>query len=193
MTFARRFLARSLATALALGLCVPLAVDAQPSTAQAPIQVPTPAPMPTTSGTPIPYPAYGTPAPDVAQQVEKPNVPTTVTLPQAVDIAVALAPSFASERAVYAAIAAKYNSAKFAFTPNISASGELIRSWGRATSSSPAPSSAPASVSGYTTAESGEITISELIFDGGVLIEDLRSAKYASEAGRNTLIRQLQT
>jgi hypothetical protein len=85
MTLSRRFMARSLSIALALGLCAPLTVAAQPS--QAPISVPTPAPMPTISGTPLPYPAYGSPAPDVAAQRQKPGVPLTVTLNQAIDIA----------------------------------------------------------------------------------------------------------
>jgi outer membrane protein len=191
MTSARRILARSLTIALALGSCAPLAVLAQPTTQ--PITAPTPAPEPTISGTPIPYPAYGTPAPDVAQQRPKKNVPTSVTLDQSIDIAVAQSPTFASERAAYYAIAAKYGSAKAAFLPAVSASGDIDREWGRAASSgaSPIPSSGPAST-GYTTVEEGSVTISELIFDGGHLIAGLRSAKFADVAGRDTLLRQLQ-
>ena len=194
MTLPRRFIARSLITALALSLCAPLVVDAQPSANAAPIVVPTPAPMPTTSGTPIPYPAYGSPAPDVATQVQKPSVPVSVTLDQAIDIAVAQSPAFASDRAAFSEIAAKYWAAGEAFLPAISASGEIERSWGRGSSgASPSPSSGPSSANGYTTTEQGSVSISELIFDGGRLISALRSAKFANVAGRDTLLRQLQT
>ena len=130
MTLPRRFMARSLSVALALGLCAPLTVGAQ--TSQAPITAPTPAPMPTTSGTPIPYPAYGSPAPDVSQQQQKPGVPITVTLNQAIDIAVVQAPAFASERAVYNAIAAKYGAEKSALLPGVSAQASAEKQYGTA-------------------------------------------------------------
>ena len=190
MTFDRRSLARSLVAALGLSVCVPLAVSAQQPNTQ-PIAVPTPAPMPTTSGTPIPYPAYGTPAPDVAAQRPKPNVPASVSLKQAVDIAVMEAPSFAQDRAAYAQVAAKYNAAKLAFTPNISAAGSVTRSFGESSGGS-SPSPAPAAVRGYQTSESGSITISQLIFDGGQLIVQLREAKFDSAAAKDTLMRQLE-
>ncbi len=195
MTLPRRFTARSLAVAIVLGLGAPLAAIAQTSPAAMPIQVPTPAPMPTVSGTPIPYPAYGTPAPDVATLKERPGVPTTLTLNQAIDIAVAQSPSFASERAAYREIAARYSSEKGALLPNISASGSIQRQYGSTSNgnnnsnASPAPTNAPSNV--YTT-ESGSVSLSELIFDGGRVIAGIRSAKEADTAGRDTLLRQLQ-
>ncbi|HUA08034.1 MAG TPA: TolC family protein [Candidatus Acidoferrales bacterium] len=194
MTLPRRFVARSLITALAFGLCAPYVAGAQPAANQTPVVVPTPAPMPTTSGTPIPYPAYGTPAPDVAAQAQKPGVPVTVTLKSAIDIAVAQSPAFASERAAYYQIAAKYGAARGALGPSLSASGSVDRSWGRSLSgASPSPSSGPNSVNGYVTTEQGSVSVSQLIFDGGHLIEGLRSAQFADVAGRDTLLRQLQT
>lgn len=191
MTFARRILARSLAVALALGSCAPLVAIARQPTTQ-PISVPTPAPEPTISGTPIPYPAYGTPAPSVARQLPKPNVPTSVSLQQAIDIAVAQSPAFAQERAAYYEIAARYTEAKSAFLPAVSASGGITRSWGRAITSETSGGQ-PSSTSGYVTEEQGSVTISELIFDGGQLIEALRSAKFSNLAGKDTLLRDLQT
>ena len=184
-------MARSLPVALALGLCAPLAVTAQPS--QVPITAPTPAPVPTMSGTPIPYPAYGTPAPDVAAQVVKPGVPVTVTLTQAIDIAVAQSPTFSTERAEYRAIAARYGAEKGALLPNISANGSATRSFGSIGGSnngaSPEPSREP-SVTESTL--SGQITLTQLIFDGGRTIAGIRSAKEADFAGKDTLLRQLQ-
>ncbi|HTX57195.1 MAG TPA: TolC family protein [Candidatus Acidoferrales bacterium] len=197
MTLPRRFMARLLTTALALGVCVPLYADAQPSTTnkQLPITVPTPAPMPTTSGTPIPYPAYGSPAPDVAAQKQKPGVPLTVTLTQAIDIAVVQAPAFASERAAYLAIAAKYGAEKGALLPAISANASITRDYSGAlttTGAVPSASTGP-TVPYYQTSQSGAISISELIYDGGEVIAGIRSAKEADFAGRDTLLRQLQT
>jgi outer membrane protein len=187
-------MARSLPVALALGLCVPLTVGAQPS--QAPIVVPTPAPMPTTSGTPMPYPAYGTPAPDVATQKVHPGIPVIVTLNQAIDIAVAQSPSFASERATYLEIAAKYGAEKGALLPNVSAQASATRSYGSYQNtgnglSSAAPSATSVPVT--ATSLSAQITISELIYDGGRTIAGIRSAKEADFAGKDTLLRQLQT
>lgn len=190
MTLPRLFMARSLSVALALGLCAPLTVAAQ--TSQAPITVPTPAPMPTTSGTPIPYPAYGSPAPDVAQQQQKPGVPVSVTLNQAIDIAVVQSPAFASERAVYNAIAAKYGAEKSALLPGVSAQAAATKSYGTlgtgGQSTNPSATAAPA----VQTQESATINIQQLIFDGGRTIAAIRSAKESDVAGRDTLLRQLQ-
>ncbi|HTZ53537.1 MAG TPA: TolC family protein [Candidatus Acidoferrum sp.] len=190
MTLPRRFMARSLPVALALGLCAPLTVAAQ--TSQAPITAPTPAPVPTTSGTPIPYPAYGSPAPDVAQQRQKPGIPVTVTLNQAIDIAVVQSPAFASERAVYNAIAAKYGAEKSALLPAVSAQASATKSYGtfgtNGNSTNPNATAAPA----VQTEESATIDVQQLIYDGGRTIAGIRSAKEADISGRDTLLRQLQ-
>ncbi len=193
MTLPRRVLARSLSVALALGLCVPLTVAAQPS--QAPITVPTPAPMPTISGTPLPYPAYGTPAPDIAAQRQKPGVPTTVSLNQAIDIAVAQAPSFASDRAAYLAIAAKYGAEKGALLPAVSAQAAATRTYSGSLSYSGAlpPQTSTETAGSYETDQTAAITLTQLIYNGGQVIAGIRSAKEADIAGRNTLLRQLQT
>lgn len=190
MTLPRRFMARSLSVALALGSCAPLTVVAQ--TSQAPITVPTPAPVPTTSGTPIPYPAYGSPAPDVASQQQKPGVPISVTLNQAIDIAAVQAPSFAGERAAYLAIAAKYGAEKSALLPSLSAQASATKSYGTfgtGGNATPGATAAPA----VQTQESATINVQQLIFDGGRVIAGIRSAKESDIAGRDTLLRQMQT
>ncbi|HTV93605.1 MAG TPA: TolC family protein [Verrucomicrobiae bacterium] len=194
MTSPRRSIARSLAVAVALVLCVPLGVAAA-APSQAPITVPTPAPMPTTSGTPIPYPAYGSPAPDVAAQKQRPGIPVTVTLNQAIDIAVAQSPTFASERAAYLEIAAKYGAEKGALLPNVSAEASATRSYSgslTATGAVPNSTSGPSSAS-YATQQSASVNFTELIYDGGQVIAGIRSAKEADIAGRDTLLRNLQT
>ncbi len=149
------------------------------------------------SGTPIPYPAYGSPAPDVAAQIAKPGIPMSVTLNQAIDIAVAQSPTFSSERAQYRAIAARYGAEQGALLPAVSANASANRSFGSIgggnnNGATAAPGSTTAPNGATSTSLSAQITISELIFDGGRTVAGIRSAKEADFAGRDTLLRQLQ-
>lgn len=177
-----------------------------------PIQVPTPAPAPTVSGTPMPYPAYGTPAPDVAQLRAKAGVPQSISLDQAVKIGVALSPTFSSQNAAWAMIHAKYTSEKQAVLPGVSGTATMGNNYSNGTGSSTSRSgsttggSTPADVSDkkktgcvvncYTqatyTQESAAITVTQLIYDGGRTVAAIRAAKTADIAGRATLLRQLQ-
>ncbi len=67
-----------LVTGVALGQTLP---SPPPESGQIPgvpgIIMPSPLPQPTISGTPIPYPAYGSPAPDVEQLKPRKGVPQT--------------------------------------------------------------------------------------------------------------------
>lgn len=209
-------LARELFTALALGSLVTGVALAQNAPDQGQVEgvpgvrMPSPLPQPTISGTPLPYPAYGTPAPDVAHLAPKKGVPQSISLPDAIRIAVALSPTFALQNAQWAAIHAKYTSSVQAYYPGISANANMGKSYTRGTSgtssiatSSPAalaaptvaPTKAPFGVysSGVFAQESVNITIQQLIYDGGRTIAAIRSAKQADLAGRATLLRQLQT
>ncbi len=197
MRQAGKSLAQSFAAALAAACLLPSAVFAQ-AQPNAPVTAPTPAPAPSASGSPIPYPAYGTPAPDVAKQAATPGVPVTVTLQQAIAIAVAQSPVFASERAQYRAIAAKYGAEKGALYPNVSADASVQRQYGGNLSSgsvSPNPSSSPSAFqnNGPFTSITARATLQQLIFDGGRVIAGIRTAKESDFAGRDTLVRQLQT
>lgn len=221
-----RFRARGLLASVAFALLVSgVAVAQTPPNAQpspAPgislpgvpgIQMPSPQPEPTISGTPLPYPAYGTPAPDVQALKPKKGVPQSISLSDAIRIAVALSPAFALENAQWAAIHARYTSSVQAYYPGLSANAQMGNQYTNGTTSSggggPSPSGGPSAapsplaVSGLATPappsrasvtnESVGITITQLIFDGGRTIANIRSAKYADIAGRATLLRQLQT
>lgn len=192
MTGARAGIARMLGLSIAVCGFAPVVAGAQ-----TPMTAPTPVPIATPSGTPLPYPAYGTPAPDVAAQVEKPGVPAYLSLTQAVDIAVVQSPLFASERAQYRAILAKYQSEKTAVFPNVSANASVQRQYGGSasrTGASPGPSASPGSVSiGPFTTITGQVSLTQLIYDGGRVIAGIRTAKESDIAGRDTLIRELQT
>jgi outer membrane protein len=190
MTWGRDMIARSLLAALALGMLVPPVASAQPN----PVTAPTPAPMPTASGTPLPYPAYGTPAPDLERLVPRPGVPASIGLPQAIDVAVVRSPAFASERAVYRAIFAKVGAEESAVLPNVGVDASVSRSYGGIRTGTGGATPPPSSTgTGPFTTISGEVTLSQLIFDGGRAIAAIHSAKEANLSGQQTLLRQLQT
>jgi outer membrane protein len=210
--------ARVLVAALALvtlvtGVALAQTPTPPPSQDQNPsipgIQMPSPQPQPTISGTPLPYPAYGTPAPDVEALTPKKGVPQSISLADAIRIGVALSPAFALENAEWAAIHAKYTSSVQALYPGLSGNAQIGNAYSNGTTSTSAagpstsPSLAPAAISGLATPappsrasitdESAAITITQLIYDGGRTIASIRSAKEADIAGRATLLRQLQT
>ncbi len=177
------------------------------------VQMPSPLPGPTISGTPIPYPAYGTPAPDVVLLRAKKGVPQSISLSDAIRIGVALSPTFALQNAQWAAIHAKYSASVQAYYPGISGTAQMGKSYSNGTTASsgggasPRPSVSPgivpnaafglATPSAYSQAtvanESIGISIQQLIYDGGRTIANIRAAKAADIAGRATLLRQLQT
>lgn len=219
------FRVRAFVAALVLGSLVTGVAFAQtaPSPAPSPspnsgsipgvpgIMMPSPLPEPTISGTPIPYPAYGTPAPDVEQLRPKKGVPQSISLEDSIRISVALSPTFALQNAQWAAIHARYTSSVQAYYPGLSAQAQAGNEYSNGTTSStggisrtgssPGPSPAAAfglaTPSAYTastvTNESATISITQLIYDGGRTIANIRSAKEADIAGRATLLRQLQT
>jgi outer membrane protein len=209
-----KFLARELIAALVLGSLVTGVALAQNVPDQTQIegipgvQMPSPLPQPTISGTPMPYPAYGTPAPDVARLAPKKGVPQSISLPDAIRIAVALSPTFALQNAQWAAIHAKYTSSYQAYYPGISANAQIGNAYSNGTTSSggggaPTSRPSPAAIGGLATPappsrasitnEAASITITQLIYDGGRTIAAIRAAKQADLSGRATLLRQLQT
>ncbi len=162
--------------------------------AQSPIPIPTPVPTPSATLSPLPYPAYGTPAPDVQLLVPHAGVPPHVSLAQAIDIAVAISPTFASQRAVYSELRARYGAERQALFPAISADGTWEKSF--TVGSSRCNPSIPATCTigtQITTSESAGYTVSQLIFDGGRVIAAIRAAKESDIAGRGTLLRELDT
>lgn len=192
--------ARASVAAFAMSVLVPSAGVAQGAPPGSQIIMPTPAPMPTAGGTPLPYPAYGTPAPDVSHLTRKPGVPAVVSLAQAVKIAVALSPVFASQNAQWAAIHAKYTSEKQALFPAVSGSGAIGDQYSNQSvnpNRNVLPTSSPNAnnfaTRGTTASESLSITIQQLIYDGGRTIAAIHSAKSSDYAGRATLLRNLQT
>src|SRR5580700_8713772 len=163
-----RLRARTLVTAFVLGTLVTGVAFAQtlpsPPPSSGTIQgvpgiiMPSPLPEPTISGTPIPYPAYGTPAPDVEALKPKKGVPQSISLPDAIKIGVALSPTFALQNAQWAAIHARYTSSVQAYYPGVSANATIGNAYSNGTTSSasggggsPSPSPGPAAFGGLAT------------------------------------------
>lgn len=163
-----------------------------------PVEMPSPLPTPTVNTSPVPYPAYGTPAPDVEALSAKPGIPATVGLQQAEKIAVALSPVFSAENAQWAAIHAKYTSEQQALFPGVSGTATMGKQYTNGTSASafgtglasPQPGSL---VQSTGTSESAGISVTQLIYDGGRVIAAIHSAKSADMSGRATLLRNLET
>jgi outer membrane protein len=214
-----RLTTRGFAAALSFGALVTGAALGQtppspsPENGQIPgvpgIVMPSPLPQPTISGTPIPYPAYGSPAPDVEQLKQRKGVPQSISLADAVRLAVALSPTFALQNAQWAAIHARYTSSVQALYPGLSGNAQAAKNYTNGTSSS-VSSPAPAAAAPFAaptptrppfgtysqstiTTESATISITQLIYDGGRTVANIRSAKAGDIAGRATLLRQLQT
>ncbi len=213
--------ARAFVLAVALGILVTSSAFAQnaPGSTQvqipgvAPIQMPSPQPQPTISGTPLPYPAFGTPAPDVAKLRPKKGVPESISLEDAIKIAVALSPTFASDNAAWYAIHAKYTSEIQAYYPGVSGTASIGKTYTNGSSSVTSSSSSISSPSGVQpqatamptrapfgvysqgtfSQESVGLMLTQLVYDGGRTIAAIRSAKLADFAGRATLLYQLQT
>lgn len=192
----QRVLIACFAFAMVLSCMTPVGVRAQgsaPSTTQLRL-APTPSPLPSV----LPYPAYGTPAPDVAQRRAVANVPQKVNVAQAVDIAVIDSPAYASDRAIYQTARAKYYAEKGALLPSVSASGNVTRNFDESRDAAQngvgaTPSPVPGAGHSVATSFNASINVQQLIFDGGRAIAAIKSAKESEFVGRETLLRDLQT
>jgi len=194
MSFRTRISATAAAVLAAL-LAVPPVARAQNQT---PVQMPSPIPTPSPNASPLQYPAYGTPAPDVEQLTPRPGVPVVVNLEQAEKIAVALSPLFQNQNAQWAIIHAKYTSEKQALFPSLSAAGALSKTWSTEGGALETPAPGPGGTPGVTvhsnyTSDSAQLTLQQLIFDGGRTIAAIRSANESDISGRGTLLRNLET
>ena len=188
MTDFRHAAARSFAAALVFALALPVVARSQ--SADEPVVMPTPAPMPSMSTTPIPYPAYGPAAPDVVQLVPHKGVPPEITLQQAVAMAVVLSPAFATERAQYDAIRAKYGAEQSALFPSLEVVASATRLYGFQISNTGTGTNTGSS---NPTEFKADAILQQLIYDGGRVIAAIKSARSANIAGNQTLLRQLQT
>lgn len=150
----------------------------------------------------LPYPAYGSPAPGVDAGVPSAALPEVVTLEQAIAIGFARSPLLAQARASVEIANAPVDLAASAILPNISASASTSLNHREATGSSNNSSNSTTGTtttttstglgSGYTS-NAATINLRQLIFDGGRVSAQLRSAKATQSASIAQYKRQLQT
>lgn len=153
---------------------------------RAPAPSATATPIPIAAPTALPYPAYGTPAPAVAARVVQPGIPQTVTLDQAVAIAAAESPVFASARAVLAQAKAPLDLAHTAIFPNLSGTVSTNRSNGTA-------SFAGRSFGSGYTSNALSANLRQLIYDGGRVIAQIHQARANYNAAEGTFERSYET
>ncbi|GAC1659288.1 MAG: TolC family outer membrane protein [Candidatus Elarobacter sp.] len=152
---------------------------------------------------PLPFPAYGTPAP-VSDVRSVAGVPQVVTLQQAVLIAYARSPVLASARADVEVASAPVGLAQSALFPAVTGNVSTSRSHRSAAGGSSAPAGtatgtggtatgAPSSFSPNTTSNNLSLQVQQLIYDGGRVAAQIRSARATQSASIATYQRQLQT
>ncbi|MDB5070672.1 MAG: tolC 3, partial [Candidatus Eremiobacteraeota bacterium] len=143
---------------------------------------------------PLPYPAYGTPAP-VSETRTAPGVPQVITLQQATLIAYARSPILASARADVAIATAPVGLAQSALFPAVTGNVSTTRSHRESGSSTTTGTgtTATGSLSPNTTSNSLSLQLQQLIFDGGRVAAQIRSARATQSASVATYQRQLQT
>jgi outer membrane protein len=132
------------------------------------------------TATPAPSPS----APPLPTPVAQPGVPQSVTLQQALDIAVAKSPVLAAARANRQLTQIPVNLARTAVFPNISAT---------ASSTHNNSSNFAGRNFGSNTSRGLNVTLSQLIYDGGKVIAQIHQARANAVAGSQTYERQLET
>ncbi|MBV8749437.1 MAG: TolC family protein [Candidatus Eremiobacteraeota bacterium] len=152
---------------------------------------------------PLPYPAYGTPAPASPPRVVT-GVPQVVTLQQAILIAYARSPLLASARADVAIATAPVGLAQSALFPAVTGTASTTRSHrqeGASSSSGSGSGGTGGSGTGGsgstfkpdTTSNSLSVDLNQLIFDGGRVAAQIRAARLTQSASVATYQRELQT
>lgn len=178
----------------AAALFVAFGVDSfAPSRAAVPKATPTPIPQSATTA--LPYPAFGTPAPAVAETRVQNGVPAEVTLPQAIAIAAAKSPVLQAARDDYQVAKAPVDLAKSAVYPNVSAVATLSHSAGGGRSSTGAPgNTGSGGVFGSSSTSKGlNLEIRQLIFDGGKVLAQIHQARANLVAASDTYSRNAET
>ena len=154
---------------------------------------------PADQAAPLPFPAYGTPAP-VSQTRVAPGVPQVITLQQAVLIAYARSPLLASARADVEIASAPVGLAQSALFPAVTGNATTTRAHREGgstttgtTGTTGTGTTGAATFNPNTTTNSLNVALQQLIFDGGRVAAQIRGARATQSASIATYQRQLQT
>jgi outer membrane protein TolC len=146
---------------------------------------------------PLPFPAYGTPAP-VTQVRTAAGVPQVVTLQQATLIAYARSPLLAAARASVEIASAPVGLAQSALFPSVTGDASTTRSHRQPGGSNNSTTTGTGTgttttLNPNTTSNSLSVQVQQLIFDGGRVAAQIRGARATQSASIATYQRQLQT
>jgi outer membrane protein TolC len=157
---------------------------------------------PADQAAPLPFPAYGTPAPQ-SSPIPVSGVPQIVTIQQAILIAYARSPVLASARADVAIATAPVGLAQSALFPSVSGVASSARDYrqqsgsGNTTTTNPitgVTTTVPSqSLPAYTTTNGLSVSLQQLIYDGGRVAAQIRGARATQSSSIATYQRQLQT
>lgn len=199
---------RTIAVAGAFALLPLLTVVGKAQSASPAPLGPTPTPYPSVSPTALPYPAYGTPAPGVAEVRPAPGVAAQLTLQQAIDVAVAKSPVLAEARANYQLTQVQVELARTPLYPNLAAVGTVSHSHSGSTNAGTTNRSGAGTFASGTGNSGGSgsgalgsnatqyginLQLQQLIFNGGRTRAQIEQATANEVAGAYTYQRQLQT
>ena len=152
--------------------------------------------LPAEQASPLPYPAYGTPAPVSGVRIA-PGVPQVITLQQAILVAYARSPLLASARADVAIASAPVGLAQSALFPAVNGNAAVTRTHrepsGTTAGTTGTTGGTATTASPNTTSNSLSVALQQLIFDGGRVAAQIRSARATQSASIATYQRELQT
>jgi outer membrane protein len=158
---------------------------------------------PADQAAPLPFPAYGTPAPQ-SSPIPIAGVPQVINLQQAILIAYARSPVLASARADVAIATAPIGLAQSALFPSVSAVASSSRGYqqpgaSRNSITETNPVTGATTTIGvaqqppYSSSNGLSISLQQLIYDGGRVAAQIRSARATQSSSIATYQRQLQT
>jgi len=142
------------------------------------------------SGLALPYPAYGSPQPQILTTRRAAGVPATVALADAIAIAIARVPSLDAARGEVALENASVALARTGLAPDVSISASPTYSY---VQGGGANASATSSALFSAQSNSGSLSLSQLIFDGGQIRAKIDAATLTRDAALATYRRDAQT
>ncbi len=145
-------------------------------------------------GLALPYPAYGSPQPQILTTRRAAGVPATVTLAQATAIAIARVPSLDAARGEVAFEDASIALARTGLAPDVRISGSSKYSYVQGGGANASAASSAVSAALFSAqSNSGSLSLSQLIYDGGQIRAKIDAASLTRDATLATYRRDAQT
>jgi outer membrane protein TolC len=144
------------------------------------------------TGLALPYPAYGSPQPQVLTTRRAAGIPATVALADAISIAIARVPSLTAARARVALEDASIALARTGLAPDVGISGSSSYSYVQNGGVNGSAASATSSNLFSAQSNSGSLSLSQLIFDGGQIRAKIDAASLTRDATLATYRRDAQ-